>query len=205
MKKHLLARSGQDVARFYDAKYKKDGYDAFRRGVWDDLVGILEDHGGPFGPDKRLLDAGCGHGEFIDHIKDRVECTGIEISPEASRLARARLAGKAWIHNMDMSEVPRYYVGCFDYVTCFGALEHTMDPNRTFAYLHGALVPGGVIVVLLPLEFEGCMSHIAAEKDNVTNERFASPEEWVSVLGAGEPLTRGIIGQDSLLIYRRPF
>lgn len=178
----LKAESPADVGKFYDAKYETDGCEALSRGHWKDIIDMLRLHGGPLDRKKRLLEAGCGHGQFLSAVCDDVDCVGIDVSATAVRLAHERLGEDAEIINMAMEDLGGLF-GQFDYVVSFGAIEHTMDPQRCFQNLFNILKPGGVLLVTVPLEFEDSLRYIRGEKNQKTNERFATAGEWLDYFG----------------------
>lgn len=182
MKEWLKAESPADVGRFYDAKYAAAGTEALSRGHWEDMINALILHGGPFDRKKSLLDAGCGHGEFLNEVCDDLDCIGIDVSAAATRLASARLGEDAEIIHMAMEDLGALYHK-FDYVVSFGAIEHTMNPKRSFENLFNLLKPGGILLVTVPLEFEDSLRYIRGEANQKTNERFADASEWLTYFG----------------------
>lgn len=200
----LKAKSPADVGKFYDIKYKAAGFDALSRGEWWDIVAKLEERGGGFSKSKTLLEAGCGHGQFLEEVCESLECTGIDVSAEAVRLARERLGEDAEVINMAMEDLGGLH-GKFDYIVSFGAIEHTMNPRAVFDALFGLLKPGGIILVTVPLQFDDCLRYIRDEVVQETNERFGTAEEWLDkfgnreeeffILGEGESRDIGIIAR----------
>lgn len=94
-----------------------------------------------------LLDVGCGVGDFL--LLARAEGwqgTGIEISPQAAAVARAR--GFRVVVG-DATEVELPGTG-FDRVHCAHTLEHVPDPVRLLERLHEAVADHGVVEVVVP-------------------------------------------------------
>lgn len=94
-----------------------------------------------------LLDVGCGVGDFL--VIARAEgwrCTGVEISPEAAAVARAR--GFEVIVG-DATAVPLPPTR-FDRVRCAHTLEHVPDPVRLLRTLRQAAAHDGAIEVIVP-------------------------------------------------------
>lgn len=206
MKEWLKAESAEDVGDFYDPKYRYNGYDAFSNKDRRDVMAVLEKHGGKFSYEKKLLDAGCGHGEFLAQVYLSVMSYGYDISSAAIALAKARHID-AEFNNADMMRIPEKLDGTFDYVTCLGSMEHTMDVVQTFHRLMRLLKLGGVFLVTLPLQFHNCLSCIEAEENQKTNERFADWEEWVALFGPQQPIEWFRVGdsdsKDIWMIYRK--
>lgn len=182
MKEWLKADSPADVGKFYDEQYRRDGLNALSKGDWHEIISKLIEVGGSFSKNKRLLEAGCGHGEFLSNICEEVDCVGIDISAVACQLAQKRLGEDAEILHMGMEDLGGLFT-TFDYVVSFGAIEHTMNPRKCFDNLLNLVKPGGVLYVLVPLDFEDCFRYIRQEAIQKTNERFATAEEWLEYFG----------------------
>lgn len=181
MKEWLKADSPADVGKFYDDQYRKGGFDALSKGDWGEIIGLIEMHGGKFTKEKKLLEAGCGHGQFLSAVCDLVDASGFDVSQVAVDLANKRLGDKAHVSNLRMESIG--FDNDFDYVVSFGAIEHTMDPKVCFDNLLTAVKPGGILVILVPLEFEDCFRYIRGETIQKTNERFGTEKEWMDLFG----------------------
>ena len=82
--------------------------------------------------ESRILDFGCGNGEFVEMAGGR--CFGVELS---SRENATRI-----FDNIDALPVER-----FDFVTLWGVLEHLNDPVRIIKKLTERLLPRGHLVI----------------------------------------------------------
>lgn len=96
----------------------------------------------------RVLDFGCGAGEHLLRMRDQGwTCAGVEISPKARAIARS--------HGLDVRETlvgPGGFDGqTFDYVRANHSLEHVPDPRQVLREMCGALTPGGLLFVGLPI------------------------------------------------------
>ena len=102
----------------------------------------------------RLLDVGCGSGEFLARMKALGwEVVGLEPDERAAQLARERWGLRvdvSWIHNADMRETS------FDVITMNHVLEHLNDPLGSLQTLQRWLRPSGTIVVTTPNIFALC-------------------------------------------------
>lgn len=201
MKEWLKADSELDVARFYDTKYIANGLEAFSNADRLQIIKCLQEYGGAFSEDKTLIDCGCGHGEFISMIYDRLTCYGIDVSSRAIDLALARRRGSFF--NYHIMNAPESYEGMFDYVTCLGVIEHTMNPKEAFDRLMGFLKPTGVLIVSVPLIFEDCLSHLREEPNQKTNERFGNLSEWIDFFGQQVEWEFPNNSQETALLYRK--
>lgn len=204
MKSWLKATSPQDVAAFYGPKYRKDGYQAFRAG-WRARQAVLEALEGTtcqIRPKQTLLDAGCGNGEFLDFIARQrgIHVVGLDVTPEATHLASALLAERGSVFDCTIEDAGARFPEHFDYITCLGAIEHTMDPAKSFKSLMKCLRPGGRLLITVPLDFDNCFSALEQESNQKTNERFAPVEEWVELFELQEA-GRVSFGQEVGLVY----
>lgn len=190
MKEWLRAQNPQDVAAFYDAKYRKDGYGAFKagHGPRQKILDLLEHFAGTLDEKKNFLDAGCGNGEFLDFIarQRKLHVFGIDITPTAVHLASTLLSERGTVCEFDIAGAALSYPQHFNYITCLGAIEHTMDPRISFESLYKMLRVSGVLLITVPIEFDGCLTHIQAENNQDTNERFATIDEWRAIFGNQE-------------------
>ncbi len=94
-----------------------------------------------------VLDFGCGNGGLLKHLAKHVaQAEGLEINPEAVRLARA----SGHVVYASVAEIPattRYNVIVTNHV-----LEHVRDVPATLEHLRDHLQPGGLLVAKLPID-----------------------------------------------------
>lgn len=99
---------------------------------------------------KRTLELGCGFGNFSAAVKTQLgaECWGIELDPEAARVAGGKLdkvvEGDI---NQHLDDLPD---GHFDCIICNDILEHLVDPYTLLMELKTKLTAEGVVVASLP-------------------------------------------------------
>lgn len=96
----------------------------------------------------RVLDVGCGTGYVLERLRERYEAFGVDVSPLALDLCRARgLDRVAPGGAHDLSAV----AGCrFDGVFLLDVLEHLDDDANALRRLREVLAPGGVVIVTVP-------------------------------------------------------
>jgi SAM-dependent methyltransferase len=99
-------------------------------------------------PGGRLLDLGCAMGFLLEAAEQAgFEVFGLDLNPEAVRVARARFGDRVAQAELDASVFPGV---AFDAVTLIDVLEHVPDPAALLARVRERLAPGGVLAALLP-------------------------------------------------------
>ena len=111
---------------------------------------------------KRILDAGCGTGEYgIWYARRGAYVTGVDLSQPSMRIAR-EYSEREGIDNIRFEKQSVLKLDfpdeSFDYVFSMGVLHHTPDPNGGFRELCRVLRPGGVLMVSLYNRF-GRLGH----------------------------------------------
>ena len=109
------------------------------------------------GPQRgRLLDVGCGNGDFMVVARDAgFSCCGTEISEVGADLSRE--------HGFDVSigQLEDLYTDLsaqpFDVVTMWHSLEHVPVPGDALKAAFGLLKPGGTLMVAVPNEDNGLL------------------------------------------------
>jgi cyclopropane fatty-acyl-phospholipid synthase-like methyltransferase len=114
-----------------------------RREWEDELVSRLQDG-------ARVLELGCGAGvPDTQRLAARFQVTGVDVSAEQVRRARAAVPGAEFIH-ADFTAL-EFEPGSFDAVVSFYAFNHV--PREllapTFARIQGWLVAGGLLMTAL--------------------------------------------------------
>jgi SAM-dependent methyltransferase len=91
------------------------------------------------GPGSRVLDVGCGSGEFLAHLaRLGASPAGIDPAPGMVELARSRVPG-ADVRLGPAQPLP-WPDGSFDVVTAFNALQFAADPVDALAAVSAGLV-----------------------------------------------------------------
>lgn len=94
----------------------------------------------------RVLDMGCGTGEFLSYLKSRgYLTTGVEPGTGARELAIAN-------HSLEvlpsLEQVPA--LEQFQVITMWHVLEHVHDVRDTLKKLHARMTPGGLLLIAVP-------------------------------------------------------
>jgi SAM-dependent methyltransferase len=96
-----------------------------------------------------ILDAGCGSGGMTRFLGRYGRVTGIDLSPEALRLAQRRELPR--LARSSVGALP-FRDAAFDVVTSFDVLYHLNvdDDQIALADIHRVLRPGGIALIRLP-------------------------------------------------------
>ena len=116
----------------------------------------------------RLLDIGCGAGDFLVVARDEgFDGSGLEISAAAGALAKE-------FHQLDV-QVGDYrsnqQFGYYEAVTMIGVLEHVLDPVDLVQHAGRLLTPGGVLLIYTPVW--GVYDRMTSWVARVSNSRWS--------------------------------
>jgi SAM-dependent methyltransferase len=96
----------------------------------------------------RILDIGCGRGEFLSLMKNRGwEAIGLELNEETAWNARNAFGLEIWTDSLADA---RFEDNSFDVITLWHVLEHLPNPVLTIEECRRILKPSGLIVIALP-------------------------------------------------------
>jgi ubiquinone/menaquinone biosynthesis C-methylase UbiE len=99
------------------------------------------------GVSERVLDAGCGNGRITEHLHDLTGAffTGLDISPEAIKQARARTAAKSGRLTFEVGNMNRldFEPQTFDAVVAIDTLYYVDDLEETLRQFAAVLKPAG--------------------------------------------------------------
>jgi ubiquinone/menaquinone biosynthesis C-methylase UbiE len=115
---------------------------------WDDsliwLCRIFQSH---LVPNMKVLDAGCGHGNYvIDEYRSKISrAVGIDIDPKATK--KNVCLDKVVIG--DLADLP-FKDEYFDAVLSLWVIEHLKDPKSVFEQAYRVLKKGGVFIFVTP-------------------------------------------------------
>lgn len=101
------------------------------------------------GPSSRVLDVGCGAGEFLNELRAERGCRvfGLDLSEAAVKFARENFDIEAFQGALADSPWP---AGSFDFISCWWSLEHMPDPEASLTKIHELLAPGGHVLIAVP-------------------------------------------------------
>jgi SAM-dependent methyltransferase len=129
-----------DVAKIYQTKEQQ-----YFRQVRSEILPLLP------ATLSRIVEIGCGEGFTLDHLKATGRCQwtcGIELFPDAARLARQRV-DEVYQGNVEQMHLP-IDPASVDAILCLDVLEHLIDPWSVIRKLHPLLKPGGILIASIP-------------------------------------------------------
>ena len=129
----------------------------------EDIISFILDKGG-ITKGKKVLDIACGTGVlFPDYIKRGVQVTGVDISSEMLRIAKANYPEVEVI----VADAEEYaFSGEYDAVMIYNAFPHFPNPERLISNLWGAMKDGARLTIahgISEKELEKCHSTVAKD------------------------------------------
>ncbi len=100
-------------------------------------------------PEGRLLDVGCGAGQFLAEAKRTGGWTVMGLEPNGLAAESARQATGCTVYDTPLDETP-LEPSSFDVITLFGVMEHLHDPRGVLKHVHHLLKPGGTLAIYVP-------------------------------------------------------
>lgn len=101
----------------------------------------------PYVPDGRVLDIGCGNGEYLLRLKSiGWQCQGVEFNAKAVEICRNN--GLDVFHG-DLATAA-FESNTFDFVTAHHLLEHIPNPHDLLAEIARITRPGGHVLIRTP-------------------------------------------------------
>ena len=126
----------------------------------------------------RLVDVGCGEGQFLRRASRRFEAHGVDISVEGVELARSA-TGLDTIQVASAVELP-FPDEFTSVVTCLDVLEHLEHPEVALREFARVLRPGGALVISTPNpaslghRIKGKQSHIYRDRTHISVQPAAA-------------------------------
>lgn len=113
-----------------------------REPVWQEITNAY-----PAG--SKLLDVGCGVGRFLGYAKKHFQCTGIDLSSQAIKIARLNNPQIKLIVG-DISDPKVAFKEKYHLITAFDVLEHVNQPSTLLKRMSLLSVSGGSIIFSVP-------------------------------------------------------
>ena len=132
----------------------------------------------------RILDAGCGPGGMLAHLKRFGSTYGVDYHPRAIAHAQTR----APVARASIEQLP-FADSLFDLITSFDVLYHraVVDDTRALCEFFRALKPGGLLLIRVP-----ALEALRGAHDTVvhTRHRYTAPELSSKLRAAGFQISR---------------
>ena len=143
-------RGGRTESRFtaewYNTRYHNSGERAFSRPAeesWNRTESLR------LKPEQVLLDVGCGQGFFLAAVSDTgALASGCDISLAGAILAKS-VSSRSRIYVADGHQLP-FRNHSFDWITCWGTLEHHQDLTGAVKELKRVAKVGAHLVIRVP-------------------------------------------------------
>lgn len=108
---------------------------------------IVKDSGFKGCGNIKILDIGCGSGEFLSNINPtRFEKYGVEINPEGVRKCKEK---KLNVFAAQLKDA-KFEPGSFDVITMWHVLEHLDNPRDLLREAHRVLKSRGILIIATP-------------------------------------------------------
>lgn len=150
----LIRRGGRapELRRFLAGGYEAESERAWlHTTLYADIAHILNE----YAPRSRVLDVGCGTGEFLSYLEENgFDTVGIEPSPDAVATGHSR---GLTVHESTLEEFVKNYTSSadqfFDAISLLNVLEHVPNPVQIVELAKELLKPGGILCVRVPNDF----------------------------------------------------
>ena len=133
----------------------------------------------------KLLEIGCGSGEFLEVASDRFDVYGIDISPYAVSISQKIAGAHVFGGDVEKTDLSR---SRYDVIAAFNVLEHLERPDRVLRQVCSALPHEGLFIGSVPNN-TGLVGSIATRIANLfdrTHRATYPPDTWYRLLvGAG--------------------
>ena len=94
---------------------------------------------------SRVLDYGCGAGEFVKFIENDFETFGFEPDPDAKKAASSKASKANIIDNIDLIEN-----GSLDAITLWHVFEHIENQDEMLEIFSSKLKDKGLLIIAVP-------------------------------------------------------
>ncbi len=172
MTSRKVIESNRELAQWYDEKYKEKEWpwwasrDDIERHL-SHIFNVTSSLGA-----QRILDIGCGSGDFLKVLWDSYhpQCIGIDFSAEACKFSAEQCPWATIIKGGVSSSLAWLQPHIFDWVVSIGTVEHFVDEEACYRSLRRVLKPNGHWYFYVPNELYTL--------EDQPNERTFTDEGW---------------------------
>lgn len=125
----------------------------------------------------RLLEIGCGEGNFLKECKQYFDVSGFDVSKYAIDKSKKLLGDNVSLGNIEKNNLQSNY---YDVIVVFNLLEHLKNPANVIEKLYRALKKEGVLIGSVPNNF-GVVGGLATLISNIIDKTHCStypPRIW---------------------------
>ena len=94
-----------------------------------------------------LLDIGCGDGEFLKYVNNKVKKNGIDFSKTGIEKAKQKVIGNFYVGDINKMG---FKDSSFDIITIIETLEHVNKPEDILKEIRRLLKKGGTLIISVP-------------------------------------------------------
>lgn len=116
-------------------KYKKEYNDIFQKEEWKEFKGM-----------KKIIDYGCGEGQFLKYKPDDTEVYGVEV--QRNQIVRLRKEGYTVLTPKEFYS--KFKENSIDGIYCAHVIEHVSKPKELLTHFYKILKPGGILQIKTP-------------------------------------------------------
>ena len=139
-----------------------------KEGLYTDILDILEN----LSPGRRLLEVGCGTGDFLSFAAEH-GFSGVGTEPAHEAAQRGASRGLT-VYTLTLDEFANQSPpGGFDVVVLLNVLEHVPNAVRTLQQCGQMLADGGILCVRVPNDF--------SEIQSAARQKLARDPWWIAV------------------------
>ena len=113
----------------------------------------------------KLIDIGCSNGSFLNLLKNKYNCYGIDIDTRAIEIAKKIKKIKNRLFNYDLSTL-KNKLGKFDIIIFRGVIEHVENPKEYFNYASKILKKNGIIFISATPNVDSPCAYVFKDKWN---------------------------------------
>jgi SAM-dependent methyltransferase len=103
---------------------------------------------------RRVVEVGCGTGNFTGHLLDREFVVSLDIEPACVQRLRERFPGRSNLHSLVAAPGTQEFAALArfmpDSCVCLNVLEHIEDDAEALAAMASVIQRGGAIVLIVP-------------------------------------------------------